>query len=445
MAMEQPWKGRRLHFVGAGGCGMSGLALIAAQLGAGVTASDRSESLFTDALEQAGIGVAIGHRSENVPSDAEIVVSAAIPLDNIERSAGRRRGQREMQRSSLLAELSRLRRCVAVAGTHGKTTTTAMLVHMLECCGMDPAFVVGGLLRSAGGHARWGTGPLVIEADESDRSLLKYDVDVAVLLNAELDHHAHYENEQQVHEVFAAFLEPAAHAVLPPEPALLALRSGPVTIVPPVARRRIESGRQLFAVGDVDVELPLPGAHNAANAAAAIATAEVVGASRHRAAEALATFPGIARRFEFAGRSNAGASVFDDYGHHPTEVRATVDGVRELASDRLIVVFQPHLFSRTQHFATAFADALRPADVVVVCDVYPARERAEDWPGVSGRLISDALAGDTDVRWAATLDEASRLLDAELAAPDVCLVIGAGDVGTLARRLVEADEATITR
>ncbi len=417
---------------------MSGLALVASQLGAEVTGSDRSPSIFTAALADAGLPVAIGQRVENVPEQAELVISAAVPADNVERLVGRERGQAEIFRSDLLAELTRLRRCLAVAGTHGKTTTTAMLVHVLASCGADPAFIVGGLLRSAGGHARWGSGVLVVEADESDRSLLKYDVDIAVLLNAELDHHAHYADEEEVLDVFARFLDAAPQAIVAADPKLLALREEPVIEIPATGERQVIAGRQRFSFEGVEVELPMPGAHNVANATAALQAAVTLGVDLPGAAAALASFPGISRRFELIGHSPAGATIFDDYGHHPTEVAAAVQAAAELKPDRLVAVFQPHLFSRTAHFAAQFARALLAADVIFVCDVYPARERAEDWPGVSGQIVVDALreAGATEVHWAPGLDEAERQLNATLAAGDLCLLVGAGDVGTLGPRLL---------
>ena len=426
---------------------MSGLALVASQLGAEVTASDRSRSIFTETMEEAGLSVAIGHREANVPADSELVISAAIPANNVEREIARGQGQSEIYRSDLLAELTHLRRCVAIAGTHGKTTTTAILVHVLERCGADPAFIIGGLLRSAGGHARWGDGVLVVEADESDRSLLKYDVDLAVLLNAELDHHAHYQSDAEVQEVFGRFLANAREAIVAAEPELLTLREGPIIEIPPVADRQVVSGRQTFNFEGTRVELPMQGVHNAANAAAALCVAKTLGVAIPDAAAALASFPGIARRFEFVGRSPVGAVVFDDYGHHPTEVASAVLAARELEPERLIAVFQPHLFSRTAHFTEEFAQALGGADIVFVCDVYPARELAEDWPGVSGRVIVDALleAGMEDVRWTPALDEAERQLTAELDAGDVCLVVGAGDVGTLGPQLVTDPEPAAGR
>jgi UDP-N-acetylmuramate--alanine ligase len=417
---------------------MSGLALVARELGADVTASDRGSSIFTATLREAGLDVVIGHSADHVPPNAEIVISAAVPTDNMERRIARERGQQETFRSDLLAELTRLRSCVAVAGTHGKTTTTAMLVHILHRCGLDPAFVIGGLLRSAGGHAHWGDGVLVIEADESDRSLLKYDVDIAVLLNAELDHHAHYDDDDQVRTVFRNFLAGAPQAVIGADPSLLELRDGPYVRSTLATDRVIVSGRQRFSFEHAAVDLPMPGAHNAENALVALRTATLLGADADAAAAALADFPGIARRLEFAGRSAAGAHVFDDYGHHPTEVRAALHAARELTTGRLVAVFQPHLCSRTEHFAQGFADALGQADLVVVCDVYPARECAEDWPGVTAQLIVEAIssAGRAAVRWTPTLDDAAAELERELTADDLCIVVGAGDIGTLVPRLV---------
>lgn len=313
-----------------------------------------------------------------------------------------------------------------------------MLVHILHRCDRDPAFVIGGLLRSAGGHARWGGGVLVIEADESDHSLLKYDVDVAVLLNAELDHHAHYDTDDDVRAVFRRFLASAPQAVIGSDASLPALRDGPFVQPAPLADRQVMSGRQRFSFDAATVDLPMPGTHNAENALVALRTATLLGVAAAAAAAALADFPGIARRLEFVGRSAAGAQIFDDYGHHPTEVRSALHAARELATGRLVAVFQPHLFSRTAHFAQDFADALALADLVLVCDVYPAREQAEDWPSVSARLILDAIQADgrAAARWTPTLNDATGALERELAVDDLCIIVGAGDVGTLATRLV---------
>jgi UDP-N-acetylmuramate--alanine ligase len=449
-----------LHFVGIGGCGMSGLALVAQQLGATVSGSDRGASIFTESLAREGIEASIGHDAAHVPPDAELVISTAIPAENPERLLAAERGQRELHRAELLAELTRLRRCVAVAGTHGKTTTSAMLVHLLVRCGLRPSFVIGGLLRSAGGHARWEPEGewLVVEADESDRSLLKLDVDLATLLNAELDHHGVYGSEEDVREVFRLFLERPARAVIADDPQLLALRKGAPTrrfalavdreeLPGGLVAQRLSGGEQRLPGGlaaqrlrwnDLEVMLPLPGLHNAVNALAALETAVELGVPARAAAAALADFPGIARRFERIGVTASGATVYDDYGHHPTELEAAIATARELAPARLVVVFQPHLFSRTAGFAEGFGEALARADELVVCEIYPAREQASDWPGVSARLVLDAAArhGAPRTAWAADLDQAERWLRAELHADDVCLVIGAGDIGTLGPRLV---------
>src|SRR5215211_775930 len=221
----EPWRGRALHFVGIGGAGMSGLALVARALGAVVTGSDRAAgSPYAGPLRAAGIEPAAGHDAANVPDGAEVVVSTAIPADNPERAAARERGLRELHRAELLGELTRLRPTIAVTGTHGKTTTSSMLVHALRGTGMDPGYLVGGEVRSTGSNAGWGTGEwLVVEADESDRSLLKLDRRVAVLTNAELDHHATYSSQRDVEATFREFLAPAEDAVVWDRPGLLAL------------------------------------------------------------------------------------------------------------------------------------------------------------------------------------------------------------------------------
>src|SRR6187399_2231873 len=251
--MDQPWSGRRLHFVGIGGAGMSGLALVARSLGASVTGSDRAAgSPYLGPLLALGVDPAEGHDAANVPEGAEVVVSSAIPPENPERAIARERGQRELHRADLLGELTRLRPTIAVTGTHGKTTTSSMVVHALRACGMDPGYLVGGEVRSTGANAGWGTGEwLVVEADESDRSLLKLSPDIAVVTNAELDHHTTYASSRDVDETFARFLALADRQVVAPE--LTRLAPDAVTF------------------GEYDGELRVPGAHNRRNAAAAVA------------------------------------------------------------------------------------------------------------------------------------------------------------------------------
>jgi UDP-N-acetylmuramate--alanine ligase len=433
MTDSTPWAGRKLHFVGIGGAGMSGLAVVARALGAQVTGSDRAPD--SPYLRSAGIVAAAGHDAAHVPDGAEVVVSSAIPADNPERVAARERGLRELHRADLLGEITLLRPTIAVTGTHGKTTTSSMVVHALRGCGMDPGYLVGGEVRSTGSNAGWGAGEwLVVEADESDRSLLKLAPRIAVLTNAELDHHATYSSQHDVDETFRAFLDMAEEVVLGDEPDLERFRGS-------VARPDgvvLEPGGSHFSVAGVPVTLAVPGVHNARNAATALAACALAGADPARAAAALADFSGAGRRFERLGSTPSGAAVVDDYAHHPTEVRATIAAARTLSPRRLVAVFQPHLFSRTRHQFREFGAALALADLVVVLDVYPARERAEDFPGVTGRLVAAAAAdsaGGRPVAWLPAFDDAERFLRAELRADDLLLTLGAGNVDALGRRL----------
>jgi UDP-N-acetylmuramate--alanine ligase len=430
------WAGRRLHFVGIGGAGMSGLALIAQALGAQVTGSDRAESSYSGRLREHGIAPVLGHRAENVPAGAEVVYSTAVPPENPER----RVAERELHRADLLAEISRLRRCLAVTGTHGKTTTSAMVVHALRGAGMDPAYVVGGELRSTGANAGWGTGEwIVVEADESDRSLLKLDPEIAVLTNAELDHHSTYGSRLELEQTFQTFMARAgAGAVVWDRPALRAL-CPPGAVPYDVPDPRLDGDGSRFEWRGIEVAVSVPGAHNAINAAGALTACALAGASVGDAAAALADFRGARRRLERLGETTTGAIVYDDYAHHPTEVAATIAAARTLRPRRLVAVFQPHLYSRTRELAGAFGRALGKADAVAVLAVYPARERAEDFPGVDGRLIAAATAdavGARPVAWLPGFDAARTWLSATLRAGDLCLVMGAGDVDALARSLL---------
>jgi UDP-N-acetylmuramate--alanine ligase len=453
---EQPWAGRRLHFIGIGGAGMSGLALVARALGADVSGSDRAESPTLARLRDAGCTTIVGHDAANVPPDAEVVYSTAIPEDNPERSIAREHGQAELHRADLLAEITALRRCIAVTGTHGKTTTSSMVVHVLRGCGMDPGYLVGGDVRSTGSNAGWGAGEwVVVEADESDRSLLKLHPDVAVLTNAELDHHSTYASRLDVDETFRQFLVRAGEGIVVwDRPELTALVPGagpaPAPAGPPahvpvqvvaydVPSPSLDAQGIRFDWRGIPVQLSVPGAHNALNAAAALEAARLAGADPAQAAAALRDFQGAGRRFELLGTTATGAQVYDDYAHHPTEVAATIAAARTLDPHRVVAVFQPHLYSRTQALARDFGRALAQADLVVVLDVYRARERPEDFPGVDGKLIADAAAdaahGRT-VAWLPSFDDAEQFLRANLRGGDVCLAMGAGDVDRLGRGLV---------
>ena len=441
MSKETPWSGRRLHFVGIGGAGMSGLALVARSLGAEVTGSDRSpDSPYLAPLRALGVEPATGHAAAHVPDGAELVVSSAIGSENPERAAARERGLRELHRADLLGELTRLRPTIAISGTHGKTTTSSMVVHALRGCGLDPGYLVGGEVRSTGANAGWGAGEwLVVEADESDRSLLKLAPRIAVLTNAELDHHATYSSRHDVDATFRAFLALAEQAVVWDRPELLAL-AGETPVTPfDVPAPELGAAGSRFTLDGAEVVLSVPGAHNARNAAAALTACRLAGADLAPAAAALADFSGAGRRFERLGTTAAGALVVDDYAHHPTEVRATLEAARTLGPRRVVAAFQPHLFTRTRHQAREFGAALALADAVVVVDIYPARERAVDFPGVTGRLVAAAAAdhaGGRPVAWLPGFDAAETYLRAALRDGDLLLTLGAGDVDTLGRRLL---------
>jgi len=442
-----PWTGRRLHFVGIGGAGMSGLALVAHGLGAQVTGSDRAGGAAQLApLLALGIAPAAGHDAAHVPEGAEVVVSTAIAADNPERVRARELGLRELHRAELLGELTRLKPTIAVTGTHGKTTTASMLVHALRGCGLDPAYLVGGAVRSTGANAGWGEGEwLVVEADESDRSLLHLAPRIAVLTNAELDHHTTYASQRDVDATFTAFLALADRTVVWDRPELLAL--APPGVVAFDAEPDLFPGGSRFALDGVTVELAVPGAHNARNAAGALTAAALAGADPAAAAVALASFAGAGRRFELLGATPDGAEIVDDYAHHPTEVAATIAAARTLVPRRLIAVFQPHLFSRTARQAQEFGAALAAADEVAVLPVYSARERAEDFPGVTGLRVAEAAAdagGGKSVAWLPGFAAAEAFVRARAREGDLVLCLGAGDVDALGRALAARPAAADT-
>ena len=427
--MTADWQGRSLHFVGIGGAGMSGWARVALQRGATVSGSDRADSPALASLRSLGATVHVGHDAANVPQGAEVVYSTAVPADNPERAVARANDWPEKPRSALLGELTRGRSTIAVAGAHGKTTTTSMLAHALIGLGADPGYLIGGKLSTTGEHADWGTGEwLVVEADESDRSMLALDVDIAVVTNVELDHHATFGSLQEVQADVRTFLAGAPQAVLPADDAAV------------LALRAPGSPLQTFTAPQPPLELRVPGEHNQRNAAAALEALALAGFDRAEAARALASFAGAGRRFEELGRTAAGPRVVDDYAHHPTEVAATLRAAREEAGGgRVVAVFQPHLYSRTQALAPEFGAALALADVPVVLGIYEAREHAADFPGVTGRLVAaavpDAVPG-KPVLWLPHFDDAEAVLRAELRPSDLCLVIGAGDVRVLGERLL---------
>ncbi|MFE7777193.1 UDP-N-acetylmuramate--L-alanine ligase [Streptomyces sp. NPDC057445] len=452
-AMERP------HFIGIGGAGMSGIAKILAQRGAKVAGSDAKESATAEALRTLGVTVHIGHSAGHLADDAScVVVSSAIRADNPELARAAELGVPVVHRSDALAALMRSARTIAVAGTHGKTTTTSMLAVALTELGLDPSYAIGGDLAGPGTNARHGEGGIfVAEADESDRSFQKYDPDVAIVLNVELDHHANYASMDEIYESFEAFVAKIPHGGT----LVVGEHEGARQLAARVAARedltvvrvgegedsdvRILGIRPSGMTSEVTVALPesgeitftvsVPGRHYAHNAAAALAAGVRTGIDAAELAAALTAYTGVGRRLQLKGEV-AGVQVIDSYAHHPTEMTADLDAMRAAAgSSRLLVVFQPHLFSRTQELATEMGQALTLADESVVLDIYPARE--DPIPGVTSALIVDSAIA-AGARVTAVHDKAAVPdVIAGMAAPgDLVLTMGAGDVTDLGPQIL---------
>jgi UDP-N-acetylmuramate--alanine ligase len=388
-----PLAGRRIWFVGIGGAGLSGYALVAKAWGAEVAGWDRVETPYLPNVREAGIRVELAAEPVAAPAGWEAVVSTAF--------AGRVPGR---TRAEFLAELVSLQRSIVVAGAHGKTTTAAMIAFALDRLGLDPSFLIGGEVPQLGGNARAGTGWLVVEGDESDRTVAALRPEVAVVTNVDLDHHTAFASRADVADLFDAWLAEVPHVVrgetLPP----------------------------------AQFELAVRGEHNRKNAAVAVEALVLAGVEHDDAERALADFRGAGRRLQL--RSDGAVRVYDDYAHHPAEIEATVAAVRELGSARVLVLFQPHLYSRTRHLAREFAQALSAADLVAVTDVYAAREEA--FAGVDGKLIVDAL---TEIRpgmtvaWTPTIEDGVRFVSRRARDGDVVLTMGAGDIDRAAELL----------
>jgi UDP-N-acetylmuramate--alanine ligase len=420
---------------------LCGLALVCAELGARVTGSDRSDSSYMERLRAAGLDPAVGHDAANLPEGAEVVVSTAIGDDNPELALARERGVEPIHRGALLAELCAEKRLIAIAGTHGKTTTTAMAAWALRALGADPAFFIGGEVPGLGpdgatANAGWGEGEWVIaEADESDASFLRLRPEVAVVTNVEMDHHSRWGSLAELHEAFIAFAGPARGLVVPADEDMSWLDgSGD-------ERVRFDAS----APGPAELPLAVPGRHNLRNARAALGALEMPGFDLAAAAEALASFPGVHRRLERKG-SRGPVHIYDDYAHHPTEVRAALAALREQSPSRLVAVFQPHLYSRTKALTEEFGAALSAADEAIVLDVYPAREEpVGELAGVSGLQVAQAAAermGGRPVWWLPRIELAQQALadrldhNRELYGEGTVLVtIGAGDVYQLGEAL----------
>jgi UDP-N-acetylmuramate--alanine ligase len=399
---SQPLTGRRIWLAGIGGAGMSGYALLAHAWGAEVAGWDRVDTPYLRHLE--GIAVEISLEPPPPPSGWEVFVSTAF--------AGRVEGR---PRADLLAELVAQRRAIVVAGAHGKTTTSAMIAFCLDRLGLEPAFLIGGDVPQLGGNAGAGSGWLVVEGDESDRSVGALRPEIAVLLNVDLDHHTTFGSRTEVESFFEDWL----------------------CEVPQVVRAE--------ELEPVQLELRVPGEHNRRNAAAALAALELAGVPRAEGEAAIVEFRGVGRRLEPKGEA-AGVVVLDSYAHHPAELAADLAAVRERAGSavgdsrgRLLALFQPHLYSRTLHLAHGFAEALAGADGVCVTEIYPARE--EPLSGVTGRLVVDELARlrpGMRIGWAPSLEDAAVIVSAWARPGDTVLTLGAGDVDRAAPLILGA-------
>jgi UDP-N-acetylmuramate--alanine ligase len=442
------WPSRRLHFIAIGGAGMSALALVCRGLGASVTGSDRAESSYLARLRDAGLEPRVGHDADAVPADADVVVSTAISDDNPELVRARERGQRVLHRGELLAEVCAERRLIAVAGTHGKTTTAGMLAHGLRRIGVDVPFLLGGELPGIGpdgaaANAGWGESEwIVAEADESDGSFLRLRPEVAAITNIELDHHSRWRTLAELTGAFERFAGSARGVALGPDVELGTGSDPDPKRVTEVQREGSDPlGFDVDTPGPAELQLEVPGRHNLLNARAAIAAVELAGLDADGFAAALADFPGMRRRLELKGHRN-GAAVYDDYAHHPTEVAAALAALRELGPRRLVAVFQPHLYSRTKELAARFGEALAAADEIGVLDVYAAREKpVGELEGVSGLLVAEAAAdraGGRPVWWLREPEAALGAFRDRVGEGDVVVALGAGDVGErFAAELVE--------
>ncbi|WP_405487723.1 UDP-N-acetylmuramate--L-alanine ligase [Streptomyces sp. NBC_00096] len=447
-AMERP------HFIGIGGAGMSGIAKILAQRGAQVAGSDSRDSETAQALRAHGATVHIGHAAGHLADDATcVVVSSAIRADNPELARAAELGIPVVHRSDALAGLMDGLRPIAVAGTHGKTTTTSMLAVSLSALGLDPSYAIGGDLDAPGSNAHHGEGDIfVAEADESDRSFHKYTPQVAIILNAELDHHANYASMDEIYESFETFVGKV------PDGGTLVIAHGQAGAAEIAGRVRGNDGLNVVTYGEepgADVRITkitprgltsevtvvidgrmltftvsVPGRHYAHNAVAALAAGVALGIPAHNLASALGKYTGVKRRLQLKGEAS-GVQVIDSYAHHPTEMTADLEAIRGAAGDsRILVVFQPHLFSRTQELGTEMGRALALADASVVLDIYPARE--DPVPGVTSEIIiAAARAAGADVTPEHDKGAVADVIAGMAKPGDLVLTMGAGDVTDL--------------
>jgi UDP-N-acetylmuramate--alanine ligase len=445
--------GRRVHFIGVGGAGMSAIAKVLLERGFEVSGTDLKQSRATSMLEAMGASIVIGHDPAALPADAVVVVSSAIPDANLELALARNRGLPIISRGEALAWVLEGRRCIVVAGTHGKSTTTSMIVTILMAAGLDPTYLVGGELNDSGTNAHDGTDDLaVVESDESDGSFLLLSPAIAVVTNMESDHLDYWGSFDAIKRGFEDFMskvETGGIIMVPATDATLnsmAISSGREVItfedggeVRADSLRRTDRG-SAFVISARDqtaeVDLAVRGRHNVSNALAAAATGVALGIDVDAIARGLAAYRGVKRRFEVRGEVG-GVTVIDDYAHHPSEVKAILAAARSGPWDRIVAVFQPHRYSRTSALWEEFGSSFSDADRVVVTDVYGAGEPPV--PGVTGKLVADAIGRALHGRSIAYLPHRSELVayvSASVRPGDAVLTLGAGDITSVGEELI---------
>lgn len=447
---------RDVHFVGVGGVGMSGIAEILLALGFRVSGSDLKESGTTERLRKLGARISIGHSAEHLEKADAVVVSSAVPTENPEIRAAVERLIPVIPRAEMLAELMRMQTSIAVAGMHGKTTTTSMIASILSTAGLDPTVVIGGKLDSLGGGARLGAGDLLVaEADESDRSFLKLYPTIALITNMDMEHLDCYSSMEEIRETFLEFINRIPFYGF----AVVCLDDPQVQKIIPLIKKRFityglssqamirglkpqfEGGVSRFSVFKEDrllgeIRLPMPGVHNVIDSLAAVAVADVFDVPFDRIKEALDSFPGVQRRFTLRGRA-AGVAVIDDYGHHPAEIKAVLAAARQIATRKVAVVFQPHRYSRTKLLFEDFLTAFHDADLLYVMDVYPASEKPIE--GVSGKALCAGIRsrGHKTARFLGDRTAIPAEVVEDLEPGDMIITLGAGDVTRLGPEIVE--------
>lgn len=447
-------RGKKIHFIGIGGSGMSGIAKLMAARGAAVTGSDLHDSTLLESLRTQGIAVTIGHSAELVDGVELVVRSSAIPESNPELTRARELRLLILERAEALAQLLDGKRAIAIAGTHGKTTTTSMLTVALQHCGFDPSFVIGATIRNSGTNAHQGSGEIfVVEADESDGSFTHYRPESAIITNIELDHVDNFKDLESIDRLFDDFVATVKeNLVLCSDDSgvqrLLARKQradlkvlsygttdDPDLLVDRIALSARGASARLTLRGRVlgELKLSIPGRHNLLNAAGALLVALEYGAPAQELMAGLTLFTGARRRFEIKGEVG-GVTVIDDYGHHPTEIEATIATARTFAgAGRVFVIFQPHRFSRTQVFAAQFASALAAADHTFLLEVYAASEAPI--PGVSSAAIASRMT--TPVTYEPSMPATITSIVTMVKPGDVVLTMGAGDVSALAPLILE--------